>query len=187
MLIQRATFWQPLLGFMFMALFIWGGVALVHYLVSTFAGLNPNVAAAIVAGIATVFVSLVTVIVGKRAEAVALITKEQREKKIPVYESFIEFSIRYTLKKGGDSQLSEEEVRQFLTEYTQRMMVWGSDEVIAAWVTFRYSSIGSSPSTDGNAVLEQFEKIILAMRKDLGHKNKGFKPNDILRMFVNDL
>ncbi len=185
---ERSTIWNAVLGFVLLGLIVWGLISLGRYLISTFVGLNPNVAAAIVAGFATVTVSVLTVVVGKRLEALALLTKEHREKKIPVYEDFIKFWLKYLFsRKAGETQLSDQEVIQFLLDYTQRMIVWGSDEVIAAWVKFRYSSMGAAQRPDSNTVLIDLEKLILAMRRDLGHKNRGFKQNDILRMFVNDL
>jgi hypothetical protein len=163
-------------------------IALGGYLVSTFAGLNPNVAAAIVAAFATVTVSVLTVVVGKRLEAAALITKEHREKKVPVYEDFIQFWFKHLFAtKSGENPLTDEEVIRFLSNYTQRIMVWGSDDVIAAWVKFRYSSMNAAQSPNPSSVLDDYEKLILAIRRDLGHKNKGFQRGDILRLFVNDV
>jgi len=163
-------------------------ISLGQYLVSTFVGLNPNVAAAIVAAFATVTVSVLTVVVGKRLEAIALLTKEHREKKTPVYEDFMGFWLKYlSSNRAGATPLSDEEAIKFLTDYTQRMVVWGSDEVIAAWVKFRYSSMSLPQSRDPNSVLLDLENLILAIRRDLGHKNRGFKQGDILRTFVNDI
>jgi hypothetical protein len=176
------------LGLTCLAAIGWGLFALGGYLISTFAGLNPNVAAAIVAAFATVTVSVLTVVVGKRLEAAALITKEHRDKKIPVYEDFIQFWFKHLFAaKSGDNPLTDEETVRFLSNYTQRMMVWGSDEVIAAWVRFRYSSMNAAQSQKPGSVLDDYEKLILAMRRDLGHKNRGFQRGDILRLFVNDL
>ncbi|APW61880.1 hypothetical protein [Paludisphaera borealis] len=185
---ERSTIWNALLGLVLLSLIVSGLIWLGHYLISTFAGLNPNIAAAIVAAFATVTVSVLTVVVGKRLEALTLITKEHRERKIPVYEDFIKFWLKYLFSgKAGDTPLSDEEVIRFLSEYTQRMMVWGSDEVIAAWVKFRYSSMNAEQQSESSKILVDLEQLILAMRRDLGHKNQGFKTGDILRMFVNDV
>ena len=32
-----------------------------------------------------------------------------------------------------------------------------------------------------------YEKLILAIRRDLGHNNKGLKTGDVLALFVNDI
>jgi hypothetical protein len=171
-----------------MAAIVWGLIALVDYLISTFSKLSPNVIAAIVAAFATVTVSVLTIVIGKRLEALALITKEHREKKVPIYEEFIQFWFKHLFaKKSGEMPLSDEEIIHFLSDYTQRIMVWGSDEVIVAWVRFRYSSMNAAQSQTTTTVLEDYEKFILAIRKDLGHKNKGIQQGDILRLFVNDM
>ena len=185
---QRSTIWTSLLGLICFVVLVWGLIALGRYFVSTFVGLNPNVAAAIVAAFATVLVSVLTVVGGKRLEAVALITKEHREKKIPVYEDFINFWFKYLFtKKAGEDPPSDEQVIRFLSNYTQKIMVWGSDEVIAAWVKFRYSSMNAAHSSNPHPILDHYEKLILAIRRDLGHKNAGIGQGDILRLFINDM
>lgn len=32
-----------------------------------------------------------------------------------------------------------------------------------------------------------FEDLMLEIRKDLGHKNKGFEKGDVLSLFINDI
>jgi hypothetical protein len=154
---QRATLLNTLLGLACLVAIAWALIALGGYLISTFLGLNPNVAAAMVAAFATVTVSVLTVVVGKRLEAEALITKEHREKKVPVYEDFIQFWFKHLFAaKSGESPLTDEEAVRFLSNYTQRIMVWGSDEVIAAWVKFRYSSMNVAQSPNSSSVLDDY-------------------------------
>jgi hypothetical protein len=59
---ERSTIWSAFLGFAFLALIVWGLISLGYYFVFTFVGLNPNVAAAIVAAFATVTVTVLTVV-----------------------------------------------------------------------------------------------------------------------------
>lgn len=82
----------------------------------------------------------------------------------------------------------EAEVIQFLMDFTQRIMVWGSDDVLLAWVKFRRQTIQSGA---GNGkpldAIFIFEDIVKAMRRDLGHRNSGVERGDILALFVNDI
>jgi hypothetical protein len=39
----------------------------------------------------------------------------------------------------------------------------------------------------GFQVLFQVENLLIAIRKDLGHKNVGFKKGTILGLFINDI
>src|SRR4051812_15355892 len=91
------------------------------------------------------------------------ITKEHREKKVPVYEEFIQFWFKHLFSsRSGENPLTDQEVIRFLSNYTQRIMVWGSDDVIAAWVKFRYSSMNAAKSSNPNSVLDNYERLILA-------------------------
>ncbi len=185
---KASTFGSMLIGVLMLIAIVLFALAIAYYALSVFLGLNPNVAAAIVAAFATVVVSVLSVIVGKHLEAMALVKKEHREKKVPVYEDLIKFWFKHLFaSKAGGKPLEEAEFIAFLTDFTQRMMVWGSDEVIAAWVEFRYASMEAATAEQTTSVLDKYELLILAIRRDLGHKNKGLKHGDILRLFVNDM
>ena len=89
----------------------------------------------------------------------------------------------------GKKQPSENEMIKFMAEITQELVIWGSDEMINAFYKFRMISI---EITDGNSdnpysVLIMVEDLLLAIRKDLGHKNKNVSQGKILGLFVNDL
>jgi hypothetical protein len=178
------------LGFLLLALGVWGLYHFVTWAVAIFARLNTNVAASIVAGVATITVSVVTVIVGRRLEANAAIRKEHREKKIPVYEDLIEFMSKVLLSAKSGAAPSEEEMRAFLIEFTRRIMVWGSDDVIAHWANFRTGMVNSVDATEGKAGVDmvfRYEELIYAIRRDLGHRNKGLTKGMVLSLFINDI
>jgi len=83
---------------------------------------------------------------------------------------------------------SEKETMEFFLGFNQKMMVWGSDKVLAAWVkwlraTTNQEALKQSPML----ALILYEDLILAIRRDLGHKNKDLKRGDVLRLFVTDI
>ncbi len=135
---------------------------------------------------ATVFVSVISVLVAKRLEYKATLAKEHREKKIPFYEEFVDFVFRIALsEKLGLEPLTEREMIQQAAKFTQNLIVWGADDVIDAWFRFRNKSVNSDGS--GVAVMFEIENLLLAIRKDLGHENKGLAPGKVLGLFVNDI
>ena len=76
---------------------------------------------------------------------------------------------------------------QFLQDFTQELIVWGSDPVLKAFGTFREALIsykGGEPPIEG---LFLFEQYMLEIRRDLGHKNKNLSSGDILALFINDI
>lgn len=163
---------QVLLGIILLAFLVWGGWKLLQLLWEVFSQVNPAVGAGMLAASATVFVSVISVLVAKRLEYKATLAKEHREKKIPFYEEFVDFVFRIALsEKLGLEPLTEREMIQQAAKFTQNLIVWGADDVIDAWFRFRNKSVNSDGS--GVAVMFEIENLLLAIRKDLGHENKG--------------
>ncbi|MGI9054646.1 MAG: hypothetical protein ACR2F2_02455, partial [Pyrinomonadaceae bacterium] len=98
----------------------------------------------------------------------------------PIYEEFTDFLLGKVLKNAA----SEDEMKEFVIKFSQKMLVWGDDNVIKAWVDFKK-----------NVVNEEFqyqplfliENVLLSIRADMGHSNKGLKRGDLLTLFINDM
>lgn len=146
--------------------------------------LNDSVIAAIVAATATFLVSLISVLLGKYYERKLIIEKEMREKKIPVYNQFVEFLMNLLSNK---QKMSEEEMVKFFKEFTQNILVWGSDEVITQWSKYRRCAIKDSETEFNIETMFELEKLLLAIRKDTGHKNSKVNRGDLLGLFINDI
>ena len=75
-------------------------------------------------------------------------------------------------------------MEDFYIEFAPSFITWGSDEVILLWSNFRKVAA----SSDSHATLDSFERLLLVIRKDIGHKNKGIDQNrTLLAAFINDL
>jgi hypothetical protein len=86
--------------------------------------------------------------------------------------------------KLGEQPLSSQELMRFLTKMTEQMVIWGSDDVIKELRAFRMHSISGGAPME---VLFRYESLLLAIRRDLGHRNKGFKRGALLGLWVNDI
>ena len=73
-----------------------------------------------------------------------------------------------------------------MKDYTRKLMIYGSGDVIQAWIKIRYNHINKVDMINEN-VLDLYGEFILAIRNDLGHKNNGINAKDILKLFVNDI
>jgi hypothetical protein len=177
-----------LVGLVLVAAVLLGVFVAIRGAFRIFASLNSDIAVAIIAAAATVFVSVLSIVLGKVYEARERIQKEHREKKIPVYDDLIRFMFRVMMvSKTGDSP-TEKETLDFVIGFNQRIMIWGADEVLAAWVKWRrFATEQAAASPEPLKLLFLYEEVILAIRRDLGHKNKGLKRSDILALFVNDI
>jgi len=147
--------------------------------------LNPTIAAGIVAAISAVAVSVLSVIVSKFFDQRIAVLKEHRDKKIPVYEELLDILFRSTYgDRLGDANWSPEEQLKKMVGFTQKVIIWGSDEVIKAYFQFRTIVLNAS---DLSAVALAVESVLFAIRRDLGHKNQGLTSGMLLGTFINDL
>jgi len=182
---------QPItviVGVLLLAGITYGVFVATRATIRVLASLDSDIAVAIVAAAATALVSVLSIVLGKVYESRAMIQKEHREKKIPVYEDLINFMLRILMGTNTGDAPCEKEMLEFMLGFTQRVMVWGSDDVLAAWVKWRRLSINEAAmQADPMKLVFFYEELIFAIRRDLAHKNKGLVRGDILVLFVNDI
>ena len=66
-----------------------------------------------------------------------------------------------------------------IQKFQKKLMLWGSNRVVKAWIEYR-----ANAGTDGMNALFYMEKILYAIRKDMGYKNLG--KGKLLSMSIND-
>jgi len=137
----------------------------------------------IIGGIVAVLVAIISGALVKYFEYRNAVRVELRAKKAPIYEDFIRYMLKTLVLEAKAGRMDEKKAVEFFADFTPRLALWGTDEVFRAYLEFRSSSINKAEPN----IMFLFEKIIWAMRRDLGHKNKGLGKGDVLRMFVNDL
>lgn len=170
-----------ILGIVMIALIGWGGWEAINWYLNILERLDKQVAAAIIAASTTIIVSVASLILAKYFENKRLIEKDIRDKKIVVYEKMMTYFFKFMGAKDKNKMQSME---SFYVEFSPSFLTWGSDEVIKHWSDFRRAAVVS----DSAAVLANFEKLLLIIRKDIGHKNKGLDQNKtLLTVFINDL
>lgn len=178
------------LGFFLLGAVVYGLYLLAAKLWSIFSSINPTLGAGIIAASGTVIVTLISVLVSKHLERKAHVLAHLREKKVPTYEKIINFIFSITFaEKIGKKQPSDKEMIKFMAEITQELVVWGSDDMIDAFYKFRIQSIDSANGLpqEPHEILYTVEKLLLAIRKDLGHSNKNMPKGKLLGLFINDL
>jgi len=110
----------------------------------------------------------------------------------PVYGGFIAtwFKLTEATKDEAAVESAEpiDEVVTFLKDFMQKLLLWGSDDLVREFVVFEKSAVSAADSEGAAnpASLLALERLMLAMRRDLGHKNKGLAEGDLLRTFIND-
>jgi hypothetical protein len=157
-----------------------GARTLFHWL----GDVHSELAVAIVTGSLALSATVISLILTKYFEVRESIRQEHRTKKIPVYEELIGLFFRVLFsEKIHKKAINPEELMADFVSLTQKLIVWGSDDVIREWGQFRSVT---SPRTNEEIMAIQ-EKIFLAIRQDLGHRNKKLPKGALMRLFINDV
>jgi hypothetical protein len=151
------------------------------------AALNSTTAAAVITASATVLFSVLSLIVSKRWEQRLAIAEAQREHKRGVYQEFMRFWFQVLSAPMLDEQPPDEkEIQRFSVDFNQQLILWGSDDLLSEYNRFR--AVGAVLGEEGGPpIMFAFEGLLYAIRRDLGHPNKGLGRGDLLRVFINDL
>lgn len=170
-----------------LAVIIYGGYRLAILLLEAFSKINPTVGAGMLAATATILVSVISVLVAKRLEFRAVLLKELRERKTPVYEEMVKLIFHFTFaEKIGLPPFSDQEVIKKMAWLTENIVIWGSDDLLLSWNRFRTFAVRNLENPS-HQLLFEVENLLLAIRKDLGHANTGVTRGKILELFINDL
>lgn len=176
--------WQVFFGFVLIALILFFGywvVASIWRALSATPAVGAAIAAATLGGLATITGHFIV----KHLERKAAVVAQLREKKIPVYEDIIRlmFGIAFG-GRDGRKRLNEQEMRKATHDIVEKLTIWGSDEMVYEFYRFRASTLSKDA---GHDILPRVANLMLAVRKDLGHRNKNLDRRKILSLFINDL
>jgi len=137
----------------------------------------------LIGGTVAVLVAIISGALVKHFEYRNTVRVEPRAKKAPIYEDFIRYLLKTLVLEVKAGKVDEKKALEFFADFTPRLALWSTDKVFRAYMEFRTASL-KKPEPN---ILFLFEKVVWAMRRDLGHKNKGLGEGDLLRMFVNAL
>ncbi len=166
------------------------GVLFVSAIIKLFDNYS-TIAVALITG----FLAFITVPVGKFLENRYSIKNKIREERQEVYIDFLNWLIRNVL---NNEITNNKNVIKELKENQNKMVIYASDNVLKAWADFRNSVLNSEKNKDGMNSEEatrfylineapKIENLIMAIRKELGYKNKNIKQYDILKLYINDI
>jgi hypothetical protein len=182
MMQSPSPFKAVLIGLFAIAALGFGLYWFVAALIDKLASVQGDLSKTLVASSATIIISVLTLVVGKVWEQKLKTREEIRAKKIPVYEKQIEtfFSVIMSEKISGE-KVSERDLMKAFAAFSEKLIVWGSADVIRAWVKFRTTKF------DGAEGLKMMDDFFLAIRNDLGNDSSKLKNRELLQLFVNDL
>lgn len=136
----------------------------------------------IVGSLATALAAVVVVVVQRDRENRREVQQAHREQLAPLYEDLFE-------RAYNPEDFSDEAQKEFIEKMQRKLVLYGSDHVIARWVAWLRSMPDDDDERDENdpRVLLDWEQVLLAIRRDLGHKNEDLDTGDLLRVYVTDI
>jgi len=167
---QNTTLRDVLVGLVVLAVVLAMGYGFFAALVYLIKQLESQIAAAIVAASVSAIASVLAVIISKYFERRSRIKQEIRDKKTPVYENLIGAMFEFVFSQTADNResLNEDELADIFQEMTPKLVVWGSQDVIRAWIHFREYEWKSAK---GLKILEPWKSLMTAIRNDMGNKS----------------
>lgn len=110
--------------------------------------------------------------------------EEIRKNKIPVYEQIVKFFFEVLMhEKVHGKQMNNKKTLQFFIDITPRLVAWGGDDVVKAFAEFRTSSFVETD--DEYLILKNFQKVLLAIRNELGHSSVDMD-EALVKLYLND-
>lgn len=154
---------------------------------------DPNLLVSFVSAGALVLAAVIANVSGKIQQSRIQIEEDLRERRKPVYRDMVEFFMKLMTNVPGQRKPVGAEMQKFMAGLTPQLLLWGSDEVVMEWSNWRKKIIrqeqGLEEPVEGTAyeVILDFERLIYALRRDLGYTGDLLRQGDILGLFVNDV
>jgi hypothetical protein len=135
-------------------------------------------APAVVGSIVTATGAVLAVVAGRVWEKRQALEQVRRERIAPTYSRLVD-----VFWKAMQGEAIDE---QFFHEWAQQVLLWGPEPVIRTYNEWR-ASVPDDGSTPEPATFLNFERLLYAIRDDLGNPTGKMGKGDLLRVFVNDI
>lgn len=168
--------------------FLYGIFCFLSWLYQSFLSIDARISAALITGLFAVVAACLTITIPKMFEKKMEIAEQHRNRKYPMYQELVEFLFNIFMGHKLGKQMEEKEVMEFMSKFTQNIILWGSEDTIKNYRAFRTYFMNRPQNTKSSLEeLKLMEGLLLAVRKDMGHNNKKLETGDLLSLFINDL
>lgn len=154
--------------------------------ISLLSSIASKLDAVVIVALITGAVSIIGVIISSVISKSIDYKKARREylaqKREAPYGEFIEMIYKLQQSSKEGHKYPQKDMIKDLTSFSKQITLWGSPAVVNNWVKFKENAM---KQTNGIENLLLTEKIMNAMRKDLGLKK--VKKGNLLAFFINDI
>jgi hypothetical protein len=154
--------------------------------------LPPETAGIICGGFITVLGSILTIVIGRQNEIKMNIEKQVCDKKLQIYQDLVDHLLDFRTDRDDNTSDPVKRAR----DMTRSLITWGSEDALKKWINYIVALRGDWKDDDLEERLKELHpkmlknflnpkaEAILAIRKELGHTNKGLSRDDVLTIFV---
>ena len=143
-----------------------------------------QIAASIIAFAGTVVAGIGAVVISQQRAKAREIAETHRPNKTKLYTEFITQVVGIMHDLRGERTMGADATKKmedFFIDFTTKVMLWGSPDVLQHYGAFRRIGKKSDPN-----ILLLVDDILQAMRKDLGLSNWGLMRGDLIKMLLTD-
>jgi hypothetical protein len=162
----------------------WSIYWIVKSFTSYISAVPKELGASLVAGIATVTVATITVMVGRYFERKKELDALYRDKKMEIYDEFMKkFFDQFSPDSKNNPNLESDDLASFFREFMRKLILWSGPEPIAAFIDWKDHLAKGTPDAQ---TMYLTEKFLLSLRSDLRHSNKGIPKGFFASLFLKE-
>lgn len=142
------------------------------------------------AAVAAGLLAIVSMVIGKIVENSQRIKNECRKERQEAYAELINWLLDVCFL---GNKPSSDDLGKAMSRYQKQITAYGSDRAFKAWCVLcgrisHFSKLDNDAERKAQlpAVVAAAEKMILALRKDLGYRNRKIKQYDIAKLYIRD-
>ena len=166
-----------ILGYVAVLILVGIGAWLLWVFVTNIDSADPSVKAGLIGLLGMFLVALFTNYQTKKREIDARHFANKREG----YTQFIDMLFDFIESSKNNKKLTEKEMLPKIILFKKALLIWGGPNTIKAWNQFE---IKSSDKLAPEKALEEMEKILREIRKDLGHDDSKLESGNLLGLFL---
>ncbi len=161
---------------------LWGLYNLGIRAIALAADLPPSERATVLTASLSVVGSVSAVMIGRAYEKRRELEALHRDKKIPIYDRFLKgfFDVFQNSEKYAEDP---ETTINFIREWQRELILWGGAPVVNRWIEWQKTGAGEEPDARG---LFKVDELLRAIRKELGHSNKGIDKGSFIRFILRE-
>ena len=141
---------------------------------------DTNVKAGIFGSLGAFLIAIWTNYYSRQREVLARHFSDKRES----YEELIDLLVSVMQSTKQERPIQQDVLLEKMYKFKKSLMVWGSPEVIQEWIRFEMDS--GDESRTPLEMIQSTERVLKAMRKDLGHNDRKLKSGYLIGLFITD-